>query len=62
MPIIYVFTKVKHFFELHKKSKENFVIKTLNLLFNILNYKLKKVKSDIEINIPNISHWMLSKE
>ena len=56
MPIFYVFTKVKHFFELHKKSKENFVIKTLNLLFNILNYKLKKVKYDIEINIPNISH------
>ena len=56
MPIFYVFTKVKHFFELHKKSKENFVIKTLNLLFDILNYKLKKVKSDIEINTPNISH------
>ena len=52
MPFFYAFTKVKHFFELRKKSKENFVIKTLNLLFNILDRKFKKVKYHTEINIP----------
>lgn len=43
MPFYIRFTKVKHFFELCKKSKENFIFLSFDFKFNILNPKFRNL-------------------
>ena len=43
MPFYIQFTKVKHFFELCKKSKENFIFLSFGFKFNILNSKYRNL-------------------
>ena len=43
MPFYVRFTKVKHFFELCKKSKENFIFLSFGFKFNILNSKYRNL-------------------
>ena len=43
MPFYVQFTKVKHFFDICKKSKENFVFLSFDFRFKILKSKIRNL-------------------
>ena len=56
MPFFIDFTKVNHFFDICKKSKEIFISNYLNFQFNILKHELRNLQNRVciyEFKYPN---------